>query len=194
MSKFKRIEIISLTMTLIISAVLTLSLNLPEKSADVQRTRTQKGLMTINAEVFKPLKQKTLDTEKEEPEPRYNLTGEEKNMLCFIADKEDHSSVESRQAIMQVVMNRTESPKFPDNVYDVLYQKNQFSTMKRYGNNDYTPSDEALEALAQMLYGGDIFGGKIALFFSNASVNPSKIARGLYEVAEIGGTKFYAQK
>lgn len=128
-----------------------------------------------------------------EPEPRYILTDEEKHMLCFVADNEDFTSVESRLAVMRVVMNRVESDKFPDTVTDVLYQRKQFNVMKRY-SADYTPSDEAIEALELMLYEPDIFEGERAVFFSRADVPKSRIAKGLYLVAEVGGSKFYGQE
>jgi len=128
-----------------------------------------------------------------EIQPRYNLTAEEKNMLCFVADCEDNSSIESRQAVIKVIINRVESEKFPDTIKDVLYQKKQFSVMKQY-KSDYVPSVEALDALDRILYGADIFDGANALFFAANYVNPVCIAKSLYLVAEIGETKFWGQK
>ena len=84
-------------------------------------------------------------------EPRYILTDEEKRMLCFIADHEDHTSVDSRQAVMQVVMNRVTDDRFPDTVADVLYAPKQFTSM-RYYSDAYVPSDEARQALLNMQY------------------------------------------
>ena len=127
-----------------------------------------------------------------EKQPRYILTDEEKRMICFVADCEDNSSIKSRQAIMQVIMNRVESDKFPDTVKDVLYQKKQFVTIKQY-KNDYIPSNEALEALNRILYGNNIFNGECALFFAAKYVNPARIAKSLYLIAEIGETKFWGQ-
>jgi len=132
--------------------------------------------------------------ETERPGPRYILSEEEKHMLCFVADREDHTSVESRLAVMQVVMNRTyHSDKFPESVYDVLYQQKQFGVMKRY-TAECTPSADAAEALARLLCGDDIFAGECALFFAANHVNPSRIARGLYLVAEVGKSKFWGQE
>ena len=125
--------------------------------------------------------------------PRYNLTDEEKRMGCFVADHEDHTNIESRQCIMQVIMNRVNDERFPDTVYDVLYAKKQFTCMKYYGA-DYTPSDEAVEALRLLLYGEDIFDGANAVYFAASYVKPSRIARGLYEVKRCGESKFWGQK
>jgi len=131
-------------------------------------------------------------TVKDDIQPRYNLTDKEKNMVCFVADCEDNSSIESRQAIIQVIMNRVESEKFPDAIKDVLYQNKQFNVMKQY-KSDYVPSDNALKALDIVLYGDDIFGGENALFFAANYVNPAGIAKSLYLIAEIGETKFWGQ-
>jgi spore germination cell wall hydrolase CwlJ-like protein len=124
---------------------------------------------------------------------RYDLTDEEKRLLCFVSDKEDFTSVESRQAVMQTVMNRTADERFPDNIADVLYAPKQFQVMKMY-SEDYAPSDEALEALDRILYGEDIFGGANVLFFAADYVEPHRIAKGLYAVLEVGGTIFYRQE
>jgi hypothetical protein len=124
---------------------------------------------------------------------RYDLTDGEKRLLCFVSDSEDSTSVESRQSVMQTVLNRVYDERFPDNVTDVLYAPKQFQVMKTL-SDDYTPSDEALEALERILYGEDIFGGANVLFFSAADIPPHRIAKGLYAVAEIGGTIFYGQE
>ena len=128
------------------------------------------------------------------PEPRYKLTDEEMNMMMFIADREDNTDINSRLAIMQVIMNRVNSPKFPDNVYDVLYARGQFATIKKY-YKDYIPSEDAWIAMDRLLYDEkNIFDGKEALFFAEKSVNKKRIACGLYLIATFGGTNFYGQK
>ena len=127
------------------------------------------------------------------PEPRYILTDDEKDMIMFVADSEDHSSVESRLAVMQKVINRVESDKFPDTVTEVLTQPKQFQVIRRY-SGDCTPSKEALQALELLLYGDDIFDGRRALYFAEKSVEPGRIARGLELVVEVGGSKFWEQR
>ena len=128
-----------------------------------------------------------------EPEARYNLTDEEKIMVMFVSDYEDHTDIDSRQAVMQVIMNRTyHSGSFPDTITEVLHAPKQFQVMKLY-SADYTPSDEAVEALERLLYGDSIFDGAIALYFARADVPASRIARGLTLIDKIGGSKFFEQ-
>ena len=126
-----------------------------------------------------------------EPEARYSLTDEEKNMLCFVADSEDNKSSSSRQAVMQVILNRTQSAKFPNTIKEVLYAPKQFQTIKKY-SAAYEPSAEALQALEQLLYGEDIFNEEQALYFSAPRVKPQKIAKGLYFISSFGNY-YYGQ-
>lgn len=124
---------------------------------------------------------------------RYTLTAAEKHMLKFVADREDSHSVESRLAVMQVVMNRVNDSRFPNTVRDVLFQRNQFHVMPRY-HTSYVPSAQAAEALERLLYDACVFGGANAIFFAASRVSPDRIARRLYLIAEIGGSRFWGQR
>lgn len=126
-------------------------------------------------------------------QPRYTLTAAEKHLLKFVADREDSHSVESRLAVMQVVMNRVNDGRFPNTVRDVLFQQSQFHVMPRY-HTGYVPSAQAHEALERLLYGTCIFGGANAIFFAASRVSPDRIARRLYLIAEIGGSRFWGQR
>ena len=129
---------------------------------------------------------------KKEPVPIYDLTEEEKNMLCFVSELEDSFSVESRLAVMKTVINRVESKKFPNSIYEVLFAPKQFNTMKKYYKG-YTPTEEAVSALNRLIYGEDIFDGENVLFFANKKVSPRKIARGLYLISSAYGNNYYGQ-
>ena len=133
-----------------------------------------------------------LESEAIKPEPRYTLTAEEKHLLKFVADREDSHSVESRLAVMQVVMNRVNDSRFPDTVRDVLFQRNQFHVMPRY-STCYVSHAQAYEALERLLYDECIFDGANAIFFAAARVCNTRIARRLYLIAEIGGSRFWGQ-
>ncbi len=54
--------------------------------------------------------------------------------------------VEGMAYVIKVVMNRVESDKFPNNVKDVIYQKNQFSTIKNGAYDKAKPNEESKEA------------------------------------------------
>jgi len=75
------------------------------------------------------------------------LTYEDAQLLMKIADAESHNQgPDGEWLVMSVVINRVNSPEFPDNVHDVIYQDYQFYTkgMKKEA------SQEAHEALARI--------------------------------------------
>lgn len=57
-------------------------------------------------------------------------------------------------AVANVIYNRVKSRKFPNNVRDVVYQKNQFSVINHSNFENLTPNSTALEATRDVLNGG----------------------------------------
>lgn len=51
--------------------------------------------------------------------------------LCVMAEAEGESEYGQR-LVIDVILNRVDDPHFPDTIYDVIYQKNQFAGM--YGD------------------------------------------------------------
>ena len=180
-----------------VSQLVTISASVPPPT--IQPLRTHRPWITTVPANVPPLTVAELDNVEyvgdihdEPPKHRYTLTSAEKHLLKFVADREDSYSVESRLAVMQVVMNRVNDNRFPDTVRDVLFQHNQFHVMPRY-HTSYVPSAQACEALERLLYDDCIFGGANAIFFAAARVSPDRIARRLYLIAEIGGSRFWGQ-
>ena len=66
-------------------------------------------------------------------------------------------------AVTQVVLNRLESPLFPDTVEEILHQKGQFAAIHNYYDNEYPVSDAVHKAVKDALKLPDITNG--ALFF-----------------------------
>lgn len=72
-----------------------------------------------------------------ETKPVRPITDAEYIMLCNVVGHEygaDWISEYDKALVVEVVMNRVRSPKFPNTIYGVLTQKNQFSGMKTYIN------------------------------------------------------------
>ena len=67
-------------------------------------------------------------------------------------------------AVGAVILNRVNSPKFPNTVYGVIYQKGQFSSVKD-GQIDLKPNQEAYKAARQAINGDD--PSQNALYFYN---------------------------
>ena len=119
------------------------------------------GTTVSAAMVDKSESEETIVTFPDEPPVRYGFTDDEvyilAQLLCgdehyhgdgeydFIWDVEHNNLVNYEQIslVLNVVMNRVQSDKFPDNVYDVVTQKGQFAVMPK--NLTKEPSTIALD-------------------------------------------------
>lgn len=95
--------------------------------------------------------------------------------------------LEGKIAVGNVVMNRVNNPRFPDNIYDVLFQKNQFSPAAS-GSIYRDPNEESVVAAMLVLDGAQVTPD--ALFFNAAGVR-SYASRTRTYVATIGDHAFY---
>lgn len=64
------------------------------------------------------------------PEPSITLSQEEMELLALVTMAEAEGEPEEGQRlVIDAILNRVDSPYFPDTVTDVIYQKNQFTSM-----------------------------------------------------------------
>ena len=96
--------------------------------------------------------------------------------------------LEGKIAVGNVVMNRVKSPKFPNDIYGVLYQKNQFGPASS-GSLKRTPNAESVVAAKLVLEGVEIVPG--ALFFNRAGM-ACYASRNRAYLTTIGAHAFYA--
>lgn len=86
-----------------------------------------------------------------EPIPFYyetikDMTGNDREILARLVRLEaENQSLEGQMAAVEVVLNRIMSDEFPNNLTDVIYQKNQFSPAKFI--NSTTPLQMQYEAV-----------------------------------------------
>lgn len=94
-------------------------------------------------------------------EPRYNFTEDDiyllAQLLCGSGEKDGDGEYDidfqknvnyiEAYKVLNVVINRVNSDQFPDNIYDVVMQKNQFSVMPR--NSEKTPSEKAIQVVTE---------------------------------------------
>ena len=95
---------------------------------------------------------------------------------------------EGKIAVGNVVMNRVASPLFPDNIYDVLFQRNQFSPAIS-GSIYRDPNADSVVA-AKLVMDGAVALENV-LFFNRAGMN-SYASRNRPYVGTIGAHAFYA--
>ena len=63
-------------------------------------------------------------------EPDYPLTQEEIDLIALVTMGEAEGETElGKRLVIDTILNRIDHPSFPDTVYDVIYQPNQFSVM-----------------------------------------------------------------
>lgn len=65
-----------------------------------------------------------------EKEPDYPLTQEEIDLIALVTMGEAEGETElGKRLVIDTILNRIDHTSFPDTVYDVVYQPNQFSVM-----------------------------------------------------------------
>ena len=95
--------------------------------------------------------------------------------------------LDGKIAVGNVVMNRVNSPLFPNNIYDVLNQPNQFSPASYLST--WTPNSESVLAAKLVMEGVQVV--PTALFFNQAGLICYASIYRPY-VTTIGGHSFYA--
>lgn len=96
--------------------------------------------------------------------------------------------LEGKIAVGNVVMNRVKDSRFPNNIYDVLFQKNQF-TPASSGSIYREPNEESVLAAMLVIDGAQVT--PTALFFNGTSATNSYAARTRTYVTTIGNHAFY---
>ncbi len=100
-----------------------------------------------------------------------------------------NQSLEGKIAVGNVVLNRVHSAKFPNTVYEVIFQRGQFTPVSN-GSIHLTPNAESVIAAKLCLDGANTVGN--AIYFLNPRYSPNSwAARTRTHVATIGAHAFY---
>lgn len=132
--------------------------------------------------------------EKQDGSDAYILDGEsyyDENILYWLSriiySESGNQSMEGQIAVGNVVMNRLNSPMFPNTIKGVLFQKNQFSPAMS-GSIYRTPRAMSVVAAKLVMDGAVVL--EDALFFNRAGMNTFAARNRIY-VATIGAHAFY---
>ena len=106
----------------------------------------------------------------------------------IIYSESGNQSLEGKIAVGNVVLNRVEHGNFPDTIYDVIFQKNQFSPAGS-GSIHRDPNAESIVAAKLVLDGAEVM--EDALFFNRVGLK-CYASKNRTFVATIGGHSFYA--
>lgn len=129
---------------------------------------------------------------------RIDLDEQEMEILCRIVQAEaGGEDFRGKILVADVVINRVESPRFPNNVEAVVYQCGdgvyQFSPVGNGRINDVVVTEETREAVLAALLGEDISGGAL-YFISRKYADPDGLAwfeGNLTSVTQYGGHEFF---
>lgn len=100
-----------------------------------------------------------------------------------------NTSVECIAAVMRVVLNRVNDPRFKNNVYDVIYQKGQFTPTEKEGFKYIKPNRMCYEALLLIELGWDKSEG--ALYFETLKSEDNWFSKNLHYLFKIKNMRFY---
>lgn len=127
-------------------------------------------------------------------DPFAEYTTEELDMLVQIAMAEaEGEDVEGKAYVIRVVLNRVEHSKFPDTISEVIYQPNQFTSV-RSRRWQLEPNEECYDAL-DLVFHDNWDDSNGALFFE-ATTNGEDTwhSRNLKYLGTYGNHKFYTFK
>ena len=124
-----------------------------------------------------------------------SLTDEEFDMMCAVVMSEvGYCDDTLKLAISNVIINRVRSDRFPDTVYEVLHQKNQFGAVDNYYTKRLVPDESVISCVKRALSGegASIVNG--ATFYYTPGVSSPKAAawfESLCFCASVGNGRFF---
>lgn len=117
-----------------------------------------------------------------------SITNDELLLLSkLITGEARGESYEGQVAVAAVVINRVKDSRFPNNIKDVIYQRNAFSVVQD-GSINMQPTDSAYKAAVDALYGSDPTNQ--AIYFWNPDIATCKWIKTLDPYMRIGNHVF----
>jgi len=130
----------------IVSAIIGIAIGLP-LSLYAQYTRPYTGRVEVSRNIEKPVYEahsasethpdrfdtmvdpmfEVEDTEEQIAEEEYQADLE--LLACLVYAEAGIEDLHGKRLVVDVVLNRVDSPDYPDNIRDVIFEKNQFSTV-----------------------------------------------------------------
>ena len=132
----------------------------------VKRSRASKNTKKEEEQIIseKPTISK-IDIEKKE----YDFSEDDKQLLAQLAEAEaGNQGYKGIVDVLYVVLHRVESEEFPDTIYDVIYQKNQFETVSN-GTINNDPSKLCKKAVEDIENGEAEDEYKTTLYFDSCN-------------------------
>lgn len=147
--------------------------------------------IVIDVPIEEPEQETEVEPEVEEFKSYYTYTEDELDLLSRLIYSEGGTeSYETKLKIGSVVMNRVSDPDFPDSIWEVIYQKNQFAvtTTKIDGviMIDRPADEESKRAAKEVLDYGSILPPDVQVFYAEYIKGEKNwvTSRKVYEVCD----------
>lgn len=104
------------------------------------------------------------------------LTEDEFDLLCRLVYHESgNQPLDGQQAVTEVILNRIYSDKFPNTLEEVIFQKNptQFAAAKNLYK--YTPTEETVNLVREVLEGKENILDIDYLFFARSPITQNEV-------------------
>jgi outer membrane biosynthesis protein TonB len=125
----------------------------------------------------------------EPPDVSGAYSGEDVLLAARVAYFESGKSEEGYRAVVCVILNRVESSRWPDSVYDVVYQKSQFSVIGRSDFLTKTIPDSVIDYANDVLNNGNRLLPSNVMSFRSATTDKVWGTRTYY--GTFGGNDYY---
>lgn len=192
--RIKKTLILIILFLLILLGTVTISVNDYKPSKTVLNKKNE-SVSEITTDIVEITTIPTTDeittetTQEVTSKSKISITDYEADMLLRIGMCEaGGESIECIAAVMCVVLNRVNSNDFPNNIYDVIYEKKQFDPVTTGWFETVEPKSNCYEALNLILDGWDHSQG--ALYFESCE-GESWHSRNLTYLFSIGTMNFY---
>jgi len=146
------------------SEVLDLKIELNNQKYEIEEIKIKpKVIKDIERQPFLFPRVKALD-----------LSVDEKELLFKLVESEaGNQSIIGRKLVAEVVINRLDSTRFPDNITDVIYEDGQFTVVSDKRLFSAEPTDETRSAVMDVI-NGERNTKKNVLFFAHKSIDFSR--------------------
>ncbi|WP_223070455.1 cell wall hydrolase [Paenibacillus caui] len=122
----------------------------------------------------------------------YEVSKEELLLLQKIVMAEaEGEPYEGKVAVANVVLNRLRSANYPDTIYDVIYQKHQFSPVANGRLKRIKPNADSVKAVAETLKGRKEVSDDTYYFLSLKLATDLSVHRSQKQSKKIGNHTFY---
>ena len=122
-------------------------------------------------------------------------SAQEFDMMCSVVMSEvGYMSEDFKLAVANVIINRVKSEKFPDTVYEVLHQENQFNAIENYYTRRLVPDDEVIDCVRRALAGEGAELIKGATFYYAPSLSSERAIQFFEKLdyrATVGNARFF---